>query len=162
MSNCYVCKGKSTVKHLDREICKSCFIKIIESRIRKQLTKKFEKNDTIFTESNLSKNILKKILKDFPINFVDDKNEATHIINTQTASDIADEFVTKLTSNTFDILANNDISLFATVTDEEISQYAKLTNQEFIPKKKISSKFFAKLDKYKEIEYNLSRNVQEL
>ena len=69
-NTCFMCgkKPETDLKHL-RPLCKLCFCRTIEKRIRKyaRINKIFKKNDRILVTDNLDHYLVKSMIKDLPV-----------------------------------------------------------------------------------------------
>ena len=72
---CVKCKNKAEIKVQNLEVCSSCFLKIIQKRVRKEIRLKrlIRENDSILViddgsaESQVSLYLLKSIVKNMPV-----------------------------------------------------------------------------------------------
>lgn len=165
---CSACSKSSAVhiKPLD-PLCKKCFCRIIEKRIRKdaRLKEWFKKNDRIYTDSTLSRHIINNIIANLPKKFVKSKSSANKVVITRTSDDIIVNGLEQIFSNKQIRLNKKEIPLFCSLTDEEALAYAKFNKIKFKPRKKNQDikKFIDTIqDKYQETKSSLVKAIKEL
>ena len=148
------------IKRSGKQLCKRCFIQIIERRISKHFRKhiKFKKLTTISIQGHLALHFTKIAIKDFPVKLV--INQKTYKINQKTASDLAQNILEELFTNKK--TKTKGFSILEVISDKEAIAYAKLKNIPFKPNKK---KFHLNkiVDKFDEhILFTIIRNYKEL
>jgi len=175
---CYLCGKKADIKQQKgRAICKNCFCRLIEKRIRKnaRVNKLFKKNDKILVIGELNKFFVKSILKDLPVElffrkkedkkFVEEKN-INKIVIRWTMDDENNRFMKALFDDEeYKERSEKYVKLLNVATDGELKKFAKFKNIEFKPNKKNKDvqKFLDEVaEKHPNIKYNLIRNIEEL
>lgn len=183
---CFKCKKNKAVVDLFyiKNLCKSCFFKIIERRLRKhiRLNKLFKKNDRILIIDNLSFYLVKKIIKDLPVkiffkeipvNSLNNKkikdyirnNKINRIVIPWTLDDEISLFLENIFLNKKTRIKKDYIKLLKTVTDKEIILFARLKNIKFRENKKNKEikEFLDKLEyKHPETKFSLLRSINQL
>jgi len=131
---CAVCRKKSSVKlEYMPALCKECFCKIIEKRIRKhvRINKIFSKNDRIYVKGPLCRYLVKSIIKDLPVKYTN-KNP-NKIVLPYTADDACVDFLKSVFSNkSIKTKGRRDIKLAKAnlwLSKGEIKQTQKQTHQ---------------------------------
>jgi hypothetical protein len=118
---CDICNNNRSIKKLDfmtQKCCKSCFCRIVEKRIRKNIrvNKLFKSNDSVFVYDNSSVNskiiiyIMNMLKEKMPFVLTikkeissKDLNENHKIILPINSDDCSDDFLTKLFSSKFSL-----------------------------------------------------------
>lgn len=166
---CYVCGGKGNLKHLDRNICKKCFLKNIEKRVKKHLGRKlFKKNDKILVVGEIEGFLLVKAIKDLPVKLTFRKkipkntNNFDWLVVGNAMDEINKNFLEELFKGKLKLSKpkRKIVNLLESLTEEEIKLYAKLRKISYSGKK--SKGLLEKLKNYKELKYNLYKNIKEL
>ncbi len=169
MGKCYACGGKGSLKHLDRDICRKCFLKNIEKRVKKHLGRKlFKKNSNILVIGDLENVLLKKVIKDLPVKITFKKKLPKEIkgfdwvIIGKTLDDVGEKFLTGLFKGKLLVgkTKKKIFNLLEPLTLDEVTLYAKLNKIKFKIKKQVG--LLEKLKEYKELKYNLHKNIKEL
>jgi len=144
---CIKCSQKSSIsmKHLG-ELCKTCFVEVIEKRVRKELRTKnpLKKNNKIVIINNASKEsavseyLLKKIIKGLPVDITIKKSSKLNlpsktvqkydkIIIPWSLEDEAAEFLELLFNKTpITKFSKKSIKLLKVLSEEEITMYTKI------------------------------------
>jgi tRNA(Ile)-lysidine synthase TilS/MesJ len=179
---CIKCSKKAEITNLKHigPACRSCFLKIIEKRVRKGLrTKKLiKKNDRILLIDNGSKEakagefLLKSIIKDLPVKI--DAKKAKKISSTKkydkiimpwSLDDEAEQFLSMVFNKKKHAkYAKKAVKLLKSLSEEEIEQFAKI--KRFKYKKKQRSKTKQMLDKlekrYPGYKFSLLNSIKQL
>lgn len=169
MEECYVCGRKSELKHLGKGICKKCFLGTIEKRVKKHLGRKlFKRNNKVLVIGKLEKELLEKAVRGMPLKITSRKKlpakveEFDWIVIGKTMDDFTEEFLSSLFKGRIFLgkMKKKFFNILEVLTDEEAKQYAKLKRIRFKVKKK--EEFLDTLKEFKEVKYNLYKNVKEL
>jgi hypothetical protein len=208
MEKCYVCGKRSYFKHLGRGICRNCFLRNIEKRVKKHLSRKlFKRKDKVLAVGELEGELLERAVGGMPLDIVFRKRLPKKIsgsrktkfsgtprkqssptgfdwiVTGKTMDYVDEEFLSslfngklksmKIGEKVFNMLGEkispshknirkkpNVFNIFEVLTDEEVSQYAKLRKIKF--KAKNGKRFLDSFKKFKEVKYNLYKNVKEL
>lgn len=188
---CIKCNQKSSIsmKHLG-DLCKPCFVKVVEKRVRKELRTKnpLKKNNKIVIinnnskESAVSEYLLKKIIKDLPVDITLKKSTKLNlssktlkkynkIIIPWSLEDEISEFIESLFNKTsITKFSKKSIKLLKVLSEEEIAMYAKIKKLEYNKQiKRKKSKVKIMLDNlenrypgYKFSLLNSTRNINSL
>ncbi|MBT4650892.1 hypothetical protein HOC13_00010 [Candidatus Woesearchaeota archaeon] len=173
MESCYVCKKKGSFKHLDRSVCKQCFIRNIERRVKRYLGRKlFKKGDKILVVGDLVEHLLKRAIKDLPVKIEKKKRlpkdvkKFKWVVIGKTLDELCENFLLGLFKGELDLRvpAKKFVNILEPITKEELKKYSQIKKVEYKEEKdneKIG-KFFKGLSKHKEIKYNLYKNIKEL
>jgi len=183
---CFKCKKNKAVVDLFyiKNLCKSCFFKIIERRLRRyvRLNKFFKKNDKILIIDNLSFYLVKKIIKDLPLKIFFKKipisslnnkkiknyiknNKINKIVIPWTLDDEISLFLENIFLSKKTKIKKNYVKLLRTLTDNELKLFAKFKNIKFKENKKNKDikKFLDKLEyKHPEIKFSLLKSINQL
>ena len=183
---CSVCnkKAEANLKHLG-VLCKECFSRTIEKRIRKttRINRIFKKNDNILVFDKLSFFMVNKIVKDLPkkIFFYKEynnisqlntkpikdcikKNKINRIIIPWTLDDEINQFLEQIFLNK-KIKENEYIKLFKDATEEELDLFSKFNKIEYIKNKKNKGieDFINKVeDRYTGTKFKLKKSYDRL
>lgn len=167
---CIKCKRKKQLINLAslEPLCKDCFCKVIEKRIRKKirLNKLFKKGDRILIADELSFFLVKKIIKDLPVKLFLRKAKGK-ISKRVVKWTLDDELLVFLKNMFFGKKAKKpkQISILDVITDNEAIMFSKLNKIKFKPsiKDKNIANMLERLEKkYPEIRFSLSRSISEL
>jgi len=166
---CSTC-SKSAAVHIRPlgPLCKKCFCRIIEKRIRKdaRLKEWFKKNDHIYTDSMLSRCIVSSIVASLPKKFVKSRQSANKIVLTRTSEDIIVDSLEQIFRNKrIKSSCRKEIPLLCSLTDEEASAYAEFRKLNFRPRKKnreIKKFIDALQDRYQETKSALANAIEDL
>jgi hypothetical protein len=173
MNNCYVCGGKGNLKHLSRDICKKCFARNIERRIKKHLGRSlFKKNDYVLVIGEIEKSLLETSVKGMPIKITLrkrlplDLKKYNHIIIGKTMDQLDEDFLSDLFNGKLKFKSNfkKMFNILEPITNKELVGYCKIKNMDFKVKENdgLGKKFLTKLKQFEEIKYNLYKNIKEL
>lgn len=177
-------KAEISLKHLGN-LCKGCFSRIIEKRIRKttRINKIFKKGDNILVFDKLSSHIVNNILKDLPkkvffykkydsINQLNNKiiknyikkNKINKVVIPWTLDDEIDKFLKNVMLNKI-IKKNDYIKLFKETTEEELDLFSKMNKLKYIKNKKNKdiNDFISNVDEiYPATKFKLLRSSEKL
>ncbi|MBR9683626.1 hypothetical protein GOV03_03740 [Candidatus Woesearchaeota archaeon] len=168
MTTCYVCGKKGNLKHLDRDICKKCFLRNVERRVKKHLGRRmFKKDDKILVIGELEKVLLENAVKGMPLKIVSRKKLPKliqgfdYIVVGRTMDEVGGEFLGGLMKGKLILggMKKKFFNILEVLTDEEAEQYAKLKDIKF---KVLGEKGFLDTLGLKELKYNLYKNIKEL
>ncbi|MBW2980918.1 hypothetical protein KY360_05875 [Candidatus Woesearchaeota archaeon] len=168
---CIKCKRRKHLINLAslKSICRDCFCKIIEKRIRKRirLNKLFRKGDRILTEDKLSFYLIKKIIKDLPVKMFLKKPASAKVNKTVIKYTLDDKLSDFLENILFGKKPKKpkQISILDVITDNEAVLFAKINNIRFKPNKKHKDivTLLGRLEKkYPGIRFSLSKSISEL
>ncbi|MBW2984168.1 hypothetical protein KY361_03580 [Candidatus Woesearchaeota archaeon] len=166
---CIKCKRKKQLVRLAslEPVCKDCFCRIIEKRIRKRirLNKLFRKGDRILIADELSFYLIKKIIKELPVKlFLRTSADKT---NKKAVKWTLDDELSAFLENIFFGKKRSkpkQISILDVITDNEAVMFSKINNIKFEPNKKDKNitNILNRLEKkYPEIRFSLSRSISE-
>lgn len=182
---CIKCTKKSEIKlgHIG-DTCKSCFLKIAEKRVRKQLriNSQIKKNDKILFINNGSKEfyvgeyLFKKIIKGLPVKITTKKSSKLNIsakkhskiIIPWSLDDEAEQFLNfvfnKKKQSRF---SKKTIKLLKCLSEEEIEMFAKIKKFKYKkPKTKQKPKIRQMLDlleqRYPGYKFSLLNSIKSL
>lgn len=166
---CVKCKRRKKLISLAslEPLCKDCFCKVIEKRIRKKirLNKLFKKGDRILIEDELSFFLVKKIIKDLPVKlFLRKSNKANKKVIKWTLDDKLLVFLKNIFFGK-KFKKREQISILDVITDNEAIMFSKINKIKFKPniKDKNIANMLERLEKkYPEIRFSLSRSISEL
>lgn len=184
---CVKCGKKSQVKVQNLDACKSCFLKILQKRVRKEIriNQLIKKNDKILiiddgsAESKSAIFILPKILKDLPVNIeikkktynIGEKISENYnkIIIPWNADKEGEYFLSCVFHNKemlylghFEKHNKNYLKIFLPVLEKEVQLYAEINKLDFKKTKRnsVEEEFLDKLEKkYPEIKFSLLRSA---
>jgi sulfur transfer complex TusBCD TusB component (DsrH family) len=171
---CINCSKKTSVslKHLG-SFCSGCFTRIIEKRIRKDLSinKVFSPNDKVLLindgslKAMVSEYILKSISKDIPLR-IDIKREKTakkydKIVTSDSLDNDIEEFLVSIfKKNPFK--KSKEVHLLRTISDKELLVFAKILKIKGTIKKTKLGKILDQLEnKYPGSKFGLFRSIKE-
>ncbi|MFH1682437.1 MAG: hypothetical protein ABIA37_01445 [Candidatus Woesearchaeota archaeon] len=170
--NCYVCEGKGSFLHLNRLICKKCFLRTIEKRVKKHLGRRlFKKDDQVLVVGEVERELLESAVKEMPLQIVAKKKlpkkvkGVDFIVIGKTLDELDGEFLKDLFQGRIGISkkAEEKIKMFnilEPLTDEEVKIYAGIKKIKVeIKDRKEPLKLF---EEYKELKYNLYNTIKEL
>lgn len=166
---CVKCKRKKQLINLAslEPLCKDCFCKVIEKRIRKKirLNKLFKKGDRILIEDELSFFLVKKIIKDLPVKlFLRKSNKANKKVIKWTLDDKLLVFLKNMFFGK-KLKKQKQISILDVITDNEALMFSRINKIKFKPNtkdKNIANMLNSLEKKYPEIRFSLSRSISEL
>jgi len=168
MKKCYVCRGKGQLKHLDRDICKKCFLKNVEKRVKKHLGRKlFKKGGKVLVIGGVEKVLLEKAVGGMPLKITFRKKlpklvkEFDYVVVGKTMDAIDEEFLTGLLKGKLVLgkMKKKFFNVLEVLTNEEAKKYARMNGIDFKVK---GEKALKVLENFKEIKYNLYKNIKEL
>ena len=169
MVNCYSCVGKGEVKHLGRVLCKKCFSKIVERRIRKHLGRRlFKKGDRVLVVGEVEKILLERAVGGMPLEVVSRKRlpksvkEFNCVVVGKTMDKVCGRFLERLFLGKFDLGKLEEKKFFnilEPLSDEEVKEYAKIKKIKFVVRKGRRS-YFSELGNFEESKYNLYKNIR--
>ncbi len=169
MEKCYVCGKRSYFKHLGRGICRKCFLRNIEKRVKKHLSRKlFKGNDRVLAVGELEKELLERAVGGMPLKIdLREKLPADikgfdWIVVGKTMDKVNEDFLSSLFKGKVILrkMKKKFFNILEVLTDKEVLQYAKLRKIKFKINKK--ERFTDALKEFKEVKYNLYKNVKEL
>ncbi|MEK6916373.1 MAG: hypothetical protein AABW92_01390 [Nanoarchaeota archaeon] len=186
---CVKCGKPAAVSVQNLESCDSCFQKIIEKRVRKEIRTNnlIDKDDKILildngsAESQLSSYLLKRIIKDLPVKITIKKLDYTHgkalsgdfnKIIVPWNADLEDEyFLSCIFQNKeieflghYKIDNKTYVKLFLPVLSSEVEVFAKIKKLDFKKntKKSITQDMMDKLEKeYPETKFSLLSSAEQ-
>jgi len=162
MAKCYVCERKSGFEHAGREICKNCFLKNMERRVKKHLGRNlFKKGNKVLVVGEVEKRLLVQAIGEMPLKlkFVKKIPEQAagfdFIVYGKTMDKINSEFLDSLEKGKLVLGMGKKkfFNILEVLTAEEVEKYAEL--------KKLKWKSRMK-SKQGEMKYNLYKNIKEL
>lgn len=169
MEKCYVCGREGRFKHLGRPICRKCFLRNIEMRVKRHLGRRlFKRNDKVLVVGEVEKVLLEKAVKEMPLRITFKKklpNEAkgyNWIVIGKTMDNINEEFLEGLMKgkSVLGKMKRGFFNILEVLTDEEAKKYAELKRIKFKVREK--KRCLDKWEEFKEIEYNLYKNIKGL
>jgi len=144
----------------------------MEKRVKKHLRKnKFKKNDSLLVIGTLEHYLLTKSLQGLPVNITARKKvppntaKFKRLIIGKTMDQTNEEVLTALFQGKITKQKKSKFfNILEPLTDQEVLQYAKLKKIPFSIKKRSNSgrKLLTSLAEFKEIKYNLSKNIKKL
>ncbi len=172
MTKCYLCGVTKTFKHLDRFVCNRCFVRLIEKRVKKGLSRVFSKDEAVLVIGDLAEYFFDLIMKDFPIRKIKrkkipvDVSKFDRVVIEETMDDVDAEFLSGFFSAGFKIKKDGKIiKILQSITDEEAVWFAKIKkiNFKLSDKNKTIKEFLKKISvKHPEVRFNLLKNVKEM
>lgn len=187
---CVKCSKPSKIKVQNLETCESCFLKIIQKRVRKELriNKLIKKNDKILiiddgsAEAKLSEYLLKEIIKSLPVTITvkklsyelgnSVKGDYNKIIIPWCADKEDEYFLNCIFENKkikynghYKIKDKTYIKLLLLVLEKEVELFAKIKKFNFNKKKQktVVSEVLDKLEEeYPEIKFSLLKSTKEI
>jgi len=147
-------------------LCKSCFSRYIERKIRKELrvNQLIRKNDTLIITDPLCEHIIKRILKDMPIKIL--KRGKGKKVLPWTIDDECHHFMSLFLANKSlkDLGHGKDIKLFLSLREAEACAYAKAKGFKFSKRKKDTiMKVLDELEKkHTQTKYSLLRSINDI
>jgi hypothetical protein len=163
---CFHCKNKAVV-HFTQDLCKKCFLRLLEARIRKyiRIEKLFQKGDNILIRDPLSDYLVKKIVGGLPVKYYKrNSSNINSIVIPWTIDDECCYFLERLFANK-PVPKIKNVSVLVTVTDAEALAYAKLKNIKFKPNRKnqyVMEMLNSMEKKYKETKFSLVKSIKEM
>lgn len=158
----------------DGEFCDSCFVKVIDKRIRKyaRMHNLLPAKTIIYCNGNLTEHIIKKIMQNIPCEIKKTKKievenkENTLFYTDWTMDDELNLLLSKIIKdNNNNNINNNKSSILKVITDKEAIKYAKISKIDFTPNKKdkLLMQFLNKFEnKYKETRYSFFKAAEEI
>ncbi len=169
---CYICSGKGKLIHLDRNICSKCLVRNVEKRVKKHLGRKlFKKGDYVLVVGKLEEVLLKAAVGDLPLNIsIKDKvgkfksEKYDKIVVGVVMDEIEEKFLSELFSGKMNLGKNEFFNILEPLTREEVKLYCKVKGLAFDldREKSLGGEFLNKLKEFKEIKYNIYKNIKEL
>ena len=169
LRKCYVCNRKGNFEHLNRYICRKCFLKNIERRVKRHLSRRlFKRNDKILVIGEVERVLLERAVKGLPLKITSRKRLPKEVkgfnwvIVGKTMDEVIEEFLEGLTKGKLILgkMKKKFFNILEPLTDEEVRQYARLKKIKFEVKEK--KRVLDRLKEFKEIKYNLYNNVRNL
>lgn len=166
---CYVCLRRGDFKHLERFICKKCFLRNIEKRVRKHLKEKgLKKGERVLVIGELEKFLLEKAKKDLPLEIVFKEKLPSSlkgyglVVIGRTKEEINEDFLEGLFKGELRLgeIRKNFFNILEVLTIDEAERYARLRRIKF-KKRKIKG-ILNSLKRFKEVNYTLYKNIKEL
>ena len=164
---CYVCQGKGNFKHLNRYICKKCFVKNIEKRVKKHLGRsRFKRNDSVLVIGEVEKELLLMAVQGMPLEStykqkLPNKINSKHVVVGKTMDNLCSSFLDNMFDGELNLQKIKFFNITEPLTDDELKKYAKLKKIKLELKTK-KNPFLDKLKKFPEVKYNLYKNIKEL
>ena len=164
---CYVCKGKGSFLHLNQPICKKCFLKNIEKRVKKHLGRsRFKRNDAILVIGEVERELLVTSVRGMPLNLtfkskLPKELKFKQVIVGQSMDSVCSIFLDGLFAGKFNLAKNKFFNITEPLTNDEVQKYARLKGIKWKVETQ-TNPFLEKLKKFPEIKYNLYRNIKEL
>jgi len=154
------CNNKVEYTFEQQNVCKNCFLRLFKNRIKRALSeKKLRKDSIVLIENECAAQLVKEIIP-LPLRIVSKANTYDAQIVTDTLDDEAIDFLEQLPSTD----EKNVIKIFKYVSENEVIQYATIKRYKFTPKpkNKFWKEFLDAFKKYPDMQNNLVRNIQEL
>ena len=161
MGKCYVCAGKGNFKHLGREICRKCFMRNMEKRVKKGLGRKmFKRGDKVLVVGLIEEHLLRVAVKELPIEITMRKKLPVSVkgfdwvVYGKAMDEVNAEFILGLEEGKLELGGGKRkfFNILEVLTSEEISRYCSLKKIKYLRKEVASSEF----------SYNLHRNIKDL
>jgi hypothetical protein len=188
---CVKCNKKKAEISLPylKNVCKNCFLSIIEKRVRKhvRINKLFKKKDRILVIDDLSYYFVKKTIKNLPVKILKNKfdinktinynknkliydyilkNKINKIIIPWTIDDEINLYLEKILFRKEKTLQKQKIiKLFVNITDNEIELFSKFKKIEFKmnKKNKLIKEMIDNLEKkYSGIRFNCLKFIEKM
>ena len=162
MVKCHRCNVTKTFEHLGRNICDKCFVKLIEKRVKKGLSKVFVKGERVLVVGELARYFMDRV--NVPLEFVD--SDYDKIVVSLTMDDVDSGFLSDFFGSDFKIEKDvKVVRILSSITDEEALCFAKIKGIKFSVsgEHKVIKEFLKKISlKHPEIRFNLLKNVKEV
>lgn len=146
--------------------CSTCFIHLIERRVRKYVKEHhlLKKNQRVIVADSLSSYFLKNIVH-VPLTFVKKKTKkADLLVSLETIDDNVVVFLEALFSGKkIKRTDKSTFSFFSAVTDDELELYCKYKHLSFTPRKHPLKKILENVrQKHPETLHSLAKSVEDL
>lgn len=204
MRECYACSGKGELFHLGRSICRKCFLRNMEKRVKKELGReRLGKGERVLVVGELEKVLLEKAVKGMPLRVTfrkrmpKDTKGYERVVYGRTMDEVEEEFLEGLFEGKLRKRGKGKVfNILEPLTEEEAKKYAKLRGVEFTGERRREGKggergkgrkeggkrrgkenegkgrgkekngkgrnFLEGLKEFKELRYNLLKNVREI
>jgi|GEM_PF-4369201 len=171
MTKCYLCGVTKTFKHLNRFVCSRCFVRLIEKRVKKGLSRVFSKNEAVLIVGDLAEYFFDLIMKGFPIKKIKRKripaniSKFDKIVVESTMDDVDAGFLAGFFGKGLIKKDKKIIRILQSITNEEALRFAKIKkiNFKLSDKDEVIKKFLKEMsEKHPEIRFNLLKNVKEV
>jgi hypothetical protein len=157
----------------ENNFCNSCFIKVIDKRIRKyaRMHNLLPAKSVICCDGSLTYHIITKIMQNIPceVKKIKETNhqpiEKSLFYIDWTMDDELNLLLSKIMGGGKKLNNINKPSILKVITEKEAIKYAKISNIEFKPKKKdkLLHEFLNKFEtKYKETRYSFFKASEEI
>ena len=163
---CYVCKGKGSFLHLNQAICKKCFLKNIEKRVKKHLGRsRFKRNDSILVIGEVERELLETSVQGMPLKVtfrrkLPQELKFKHVIIGNSMDSVCSSFLDGLFAGKLKLTQSKFFNITEPLTNDELKKYTQFKGIKL--KVTLPNTFLDKLRKFPEIKYNLYKNIKEL
>jgi hypothetical protein len=144
-----------------RNLCKKCFIRSFEKRVRKELRGKLRKDSRIWVKNPVCRDFMKYL--GMPLKFV--RSNYDYEISFWTLDDECESFLTKMFKgiNLKVEHSKKNIKLFRTIPEKEVIVYAKLKGFDVKSKTSAERSWLDQIsEKFKETKFSLLKSIDEI
>ncbi len=166
---CYICSGKGNLKHLDRDVCPKCLVRNVEKRVKKHLGRKlFKKGDSVLVVGEVEECLLKAAVKNLPLNITVGrqhlKGKFDKIVVGRTMDEVDEEFLSQVFEGKIMVKEGKFFNILEPLSEEEVILYTQIKEVKFDRErlKNEGERFLNGLRQFKEIKYNVYKNIKEL
>ncbi len=159
---CTKCKKEA----YENGLCKSCFSRYIERKIRKELRihKLIQRNDTLIISDPLCEYVIKRAIKEMPIKIL--KRGKGKKVLPWTTDDECHHFLSLFLNNKplKNLGHGKDVKLFLSLREAEVAAFAKAKGFKFPrPKKDTITTILDKLEKkHPQTKHSLLRSINDI
>jgi hypothetical protein len=136
-STCHKCKRPAEARLVDKELCRGCFTRLVEQKIRRNLRQyDIKKDSKLHVADDASRYIIEKVVNR-PVRIVDDLKKADRIAVAWTLDDENEEFLNNMFLNK-KLFGKEDkkvIKLFTPLSRKELADYLRIKKIKYSPKK---------------------------
>jgi hypothetical protein len=164
---CHKCERKADVKTIDKWLCRHCFTRQIEDKLKHNLRQyNIKKDSKLYAPDMACKHIISKVINR-PVRIVSTKSKADHIIRPWTLDHENEAFLKGLFKNKLPAKKAKKrervIKLFLPATIDDMKQYFSIKN---VPYKAEKSRLIKMLDgmehKYPGLKASLGRSHDKI
>lgn len=147
-------------------LCKSCFLRYFERKVRKELrlNRIINRNDTLIITDQLCEYVIRRIIKDMPVKIIK-KGKGKHVLP-WTADDECCHFLSLFLNNKplKGIGHGKDVKLFLSLLEDEVAAYAKAKSIGFSRRRKDPIiKVLDELEKkHPQTKHSLMRSINDI
>lgn len=127
-TKCHKCNRKAEFRHVDKQLCRSCFSKQIEQKIRRNLRQyDIKKDSRLYVNDDASRYVIERVVNR-PVKIVSEKKKSDRLVVAWTLDDENEQFLNNMFLNKklFGKEDKKTIKLFTPLSNSDMKNYFRI------------------------------------